>query len=103
MPNEVKLPKADQRVMVTGLFAGLFSNHVCVVPDATDEEILAACNADEIKINPNSNHRWTRVIRTQKDIDELQLKPDKDKPGILNGALPGPCQECPPRIHMVVR
>ena len=79
--------------MVTGLFAGLYSNHVCVVPDATDAEILDACNADELRINPASNHRWTRVMRTEKDFKDLELAL----------ALPGPCVECPPRIHMVVR
>ena len=103
MIDKDKLPKPDQRVMITGLFAGLFSNHVCVLPDATDEEILAACNENELKINPSSTHRWTRVIRTQKDIEELNLKPDPDRPGLKPGALPGPCDDCPGRIHMVVR
>ena len=100
--KEIKLPQAGDRVFLTGLFAGLFSNHVCVVPDATDEEILAACNKSEREINPNSNYRWTRVIRTEQDVKDTGLQPE-DGEGLTKGALPGPCVECPGRIHMVVR
>lgn len=100
----MNLPKPDQRVMVTGLFAGLMSNHVCVVSDATDEEILAECNRDELsKHRDIKPHMWTKVIRTQQDIDDLNLRPDPDRLGLLSGSLPGPCKECPDRLHIVVR
>jgi hypothetical protein len=90
----MNLPRPDQRVMLTGMYAGLFACQVCVVPDATDEEILEACNREDPRTEGFS---WVRVIRTQKDIDELKLRtPDR------SSALPGTCVECPPRIHMVV-
>lgn len=91
----VKLPKPDERVMLTGLFAGLFSQHVCVVPDATDEEILKVCNDYEGVVNPSTWHRWTIVVRDEAAADRANIK--------WEDAKPGQCVECPPRIHMVVR
>ena len=91
----MKLPEKYQRVMVTGLFAGIFSSHVCVVKDATDEEILRACNREDPRA---AGFSWTKVIRTKKDIQDLKLNVAKGFQGI-----PVPCVECPDRIHMVVR
>ena len=86
------LPKPDSRVSLTGLFAGLYSNHVCVVPDATDEEILKACNDADDKIIPGSG-KWDIVVRTEEDAKRAGVE----------FTPPGPCAECPPRIHMVIR
>ena len=91
----MKLPKQDQRVMITGLYAGMFSQHVCVIPDVTDSEILDACNAEEIRVNPESTHRWTIVIRTEEDAKRANVNFTDGKPVV--------CVECPPRIHYVVR
>ena len=90
----VKLPRPDERVFITNTFCGLYTKQVCVVPDATDAEILAACNDDESK--HGGTHRWTKVIRTMDDLKALNLEQDES-------VLPGTCVECPPRLHMVVR
>lgn len=88
----MNLPKPTDRVFITGLFAGLFSQHVCVVPDATDEEILAEVNKHEKRfVEPG--FKWDIVMRT---------KADAEKAGTVFAA-PGPCKECPPRIHLVIR
>ena len=89
----MKLP-TNERVFLTGLYAGVWSNHVCVVPDATDEEILAVCNANEPSVY-GKKYRWTRVIRTEEDAKAIGVS--------WKDAKPGTCLECPPRIHMVVR
>lgn len=103
----MKLPTTE-RVFLTGSFAGLYSKHVCVVADATDEEILAVCRADPSERLPGlTPFQWTRVIRTQKDIEELGLtvrsattgRPLRNK----QAGLPGPCELIPGRIHIVVR
>jgi len=89
------LPKPDQRVMITGLYAGLFSQHVCVVPDASDEEILSACNAYDVETCPETEFSWEIVIRTEADAQKAGVDWQAAKPGV--------CQECPPRLHLVVR
>lgn len=90
--TEMRLPPARSRVFITDNFAGLFSKQVCVVPDATDEEILTACNAEDDKILPGSG-KWDIVIRTPEDAERAGVE----------FCAPGTCRECPPRIHMVVR
>jgi hypothetical protein len=87
-----KLPPADSRVFITDNWAGLYSKQVCVVPDATDEEILAACNAEDNAILPGSG-KWDIVMRTPADAERAGTE----------FAAPGTCVECPPRIHMIVR
>lgn len=84
-----------KRAMVTGAYAGLFACQVCVVPDATDEEILAVCNRDDPRTEGFS---WTKVIRTKEDVKAEGLRS-------LDGSsvIPGQCVECPPRLHMIVR
>lgn len=82
------MPKAGQRVCVTLPFAGLRAMQVCVVKDATDEEILRVCNAE----NPQLVTRgWHTVVRKAEDLD-----------GVNGTALPGQCAECPDRQHMIV-
>lgn len=90
----MKLPPPESRVFLTGMFAGLFSEHVCAVPDATDEEILKACNDADNSIRPGSG-KWDIVIRTKEDADRAKVSFEAGKPG--------QCVECPPRIHFVVR
>lgn len=86
--NQMSLPTDGERVFITGLFAGLFSQHVCCVEDATDEEILAKVNWLERRPG-----YWDVVIRTKADAARAGT----------NFAAPGPCKECPGRIHMAIR
>jgi hypothetical protein len=79
-------------VFITDNWAGLCTKQVCVVPDATDEEILAVCNAEDNRIIPGSG-KWDIVIRTAKDARRAKVE----------FTPPGTCVECPPRVHMVVR
>lgn len=86
----MKLP-TNERVFITNNWSGLYSMQVCVVPDATDEEILAECN--KFERSHSGNHRWTIVMRTPEDAERAGTE----------FAEPGTCVECPPRIHMIVR
>lgn len=88
----INLPKDDERVQVTGLWAGLFSQHVCVVKDATDEEILKTVNEHDNNILEGSG-KWDVVMRTP--ADALRAK--------VEFVGPGACAECPERIHIVIR
>ena len=57
MTPELPLP----RVIVTRHMIGVCHMQVCVVPDATDEEILTVCNRE----NPSgTKNGWGVVIRT---------------------------------------
>lgn len=48
------------RVVITRAFNGIAGMQVCAALDATDEEILAVCNAE----NPSGTELgWCRVIR----------------------------------------
>lgn len=86
--DQVKLPKPDERVFITGLYAGMFSQHVCCVEDATNAEILAKVNEQD----PIPGG-WDVVMRTEEDAERAGT----------NFAAPGPCKECPGRIHLVIR
>jgi hypothetical protein len=58
---------SQPRVIVTRPMIGLCYMQVCVVADATDEEILQACN-DE---NPaGTRNGWTTVVR-HADLDGM--------------------------------
>ena len=47
------------RIIITKPWVGICHMQVCVVQDATDEEILRVCNAD----NPSgTTSGWTRII-----------------------------------------
>jgi hypothetical protein len=53
--------KSPDRVIISRSVVGIFYMQVCVVSDATDEEILRVCNRD----NPSgTTHGWTTVIRS---------------------------------------
>jgi len=58
--REEAMSKELQRVVIIREFAGLCRMGVCVVKDATDEEILSKCNSD----NPSGTmNGWVKVIR----------------------------------------
>lgn len=53
-----------ERVCVTNPFCGICHMQVCAVTDATDEEILAVCNA----LNPSgTTNGWGTVHRVDSD------------------------------------
>ena len=78
-----------ERVEVSKISVGLFHMQVCVVEDATDEEILRVCNMK----NPSGTiGGWCKVVRTLDDT------PWKD----TSEALPIPCEDYPNRMHILV-
>lgn len=90
------MPKAGQRVCVTMPYAGLRAMQVCVVEDATDEEILKVCNEE----NPQMVSRgWHTVVRTEEQVKKEDIG---CKEGWGDSALPGKCVECPGRLHIIV-
>jgi hypothetical protein len=83
------MPKPGQRVCVTLPYAGLRAMQVCAVADATDAEILEVCNRE----NPQQvSGGWHSVIRDAKHA--------RDE-GVDECAAPGPCVECPGRLHKI--
>jgi hypothetical protein len=59
------------RVIITAPFVGIFHMQVCATLDATDEEILSVCNAE----NPSGTEMgWAEVIR------EANAEADNMKP-----------------------
>lgn len=75
----------EPRVIVTRPFAGLCFMGVCAVPDATDDEVLAVCNAQ----NPSGTTLgWCLVVR------------DAETAG-PHGA-PVACADNPNRVHLMV-
>lgn len=88
--EEVKLPGADERVFISLEYAGFRAMQVCVVADATDEEILEKCNRD----NPQRvSGGWHTVVRSAEHAVECNVD---------SVAAPGQCQECPGRLHKIV-
>ena len=76
---------ADQRVVVTRNVMGICHMGVCAHKDATDEEILAVCNAQ----NPaGTSNGWGTVCHSD---DEFWGK-----------VGPVQCADDPERIHYVV-
>lgn len=84
------MPKEGQRVLVTMPYAGLRAMQVCVVEDATDEEILAVCNSENPQIVLGGWHTVVRSIEHAKrcGVDEV--------------SAPGKCAECSGRLHKIV-
>ena len=55
------MTKDEKRVIVTRPVVGICNMQVCIVKDATDEEILRVCN----KENPSgTSHGWATVVRS---------------------------------------
>lgn len=72
---------ALKRVEIARGIVGICHMQVCVVPDATDEEIIAVCNQE----NPaGTTNGWVRVVR------------NGDRQG------PMPCANHEGRIHLLV-
>jgi hypothetical protein len=72
----------QKRVFVTRPVLGICHMQVCAVKDATDAEILEACNSE----NPSGTENgWMEVIRTG----------DPEK-------LPGQCSRYADRLHFLV-
>ncbi len=76
------------RVQVTRAMIGLFSMQVCAIDDATDDEILTICNAE----NPaGTTNGWCEVVRT----------PDGSS-GQENNKAPVSCDDHQGRTHFLV-
>jgi hypothetical protein len=76
---------ATARVVVTKPVVGICHMQVCVVNDATDDEILAVCNRESPS---GTQHGWSAVRRS----DDAEW-----------GAVgPVPCQDDPARTHFLV-
>jgi hypothetical protein len=72
--------EVKQRVIVTRSICGLCHMQVCVVKDATDEEILDVCNRE----NPaGTSLGWARVCRGDEHA-------------------PVTCADDPERLHLMV-
>ena len=88
--ESIQLPSKDERVFTSLLWAGFRAMQVCVLPDTTDTEILLHCN----KTNPqNVANGWHSVVRTEEDCERLHIN---------KNAVPGNCNDCPGRKHMIV-
>jgi len=79
---------SESRVLVTRIMVGICHMQVCAVEDATDEEILATCNAE----NPSgTSNGWCNVVRKDSDEDD-----------VFREQGPVPCEEMPGRKHFLV-
>ena len=73
-----------KKVEITNNFVGVCHMQVCVAKDATDEEILEVCNAE----NPSgTTNGWLQVVR--EDDERPQMESVQ-------------CQDDPNRIHLLV-
>jgi hypothetical protein len=87
LPPEVL--QAMDKVVITKPVIGIFHMQVCACNTATDEEILAACNAK----NPSGTSAgWTQVIR----------ETDDEKFGHENNKAPVQCADDPTRTHYMI-
>jgi len=69
-----------ERIIVTRIAVGVYNMQACVVKDATDEEILEACN----RLNPpGTSNGWTRI----------------DREGNM---APVQCENNPDRLHVML-
>ena len=73
-----------ERVIVSKCFVNICTMQVCVVPDATDDEILVTCNRE----NPaGTSPGWSSVVRSDAE------HPNRD---------PVACEKYPERRHLLV-
>ena len=74
----------SERIVITKMFNGICGMQVCVVKDATDEEILAICNRE----NPSGTTLgWCEVARETHEDEK---------------ARPVQCANDPERLHLLV-
>lgn len=85
----MELPSKEQRVFVVKGYNGFRAQQVCVLPEATDEEILKACNAENPQLVTGG---WHTVVRDEEHAKEL---------GVDETAAPGKCVECEGRLHKI--
>lgn len=86
----LKLPKPDERVFMSQVYAGLRAMQVCVLKDVPDQEILDFCN----KVNPQQvTGGWHTVVRDAAHAKECEVDVC---------SAPGQCVECPDRLHKIV-
>lgn len=79
----------DRVEVIQGVFA-MIGMRVCAVADATDEEILAACNSQN---TAGTQSGWTTVVRASEGDDSMFAGPNK---------VPKQCAEYGDRMHFVV-
>lgn len=74
----------ERRVVVSSIFAGIFSMQLCAVPDVTDEELLEVANRE----NPaGTEHGWMHVVRNDTEYPRRN---------------PVACNQYPARTHFLV-
>lgn len=88
--RKIELPKEDDRVFVTNVFAGFRAMQVCVREDVPDEEILEVCNNENPQLVEGG---WHTVVRDEEHAGEC---------GVDGTAAPGPCADCEGRMHKIV-
>jgi hypothetical protein len=70
------------KVIITRFIVGVAHMQVCASADATDEDILALCNAE----NPSGTTKgWTTVDRTDRQTGPVQCKSDPTRTHFLVG------------------
>lgn len=79
-----------QRVVITRPMVGICHMQVCAVENATDEEILAVCNAMNASGTTNG---WTHVIRESEPKSDFWP---------TESMKPTPCQQDSERVHFLV-
>ena len=79
----VEVTRTAMRPSTHGLYA-FCTMQVCAVADASDEEILRVCNAE----NPSGVNPWDTVVRTD---DDHKVMPGRN-----------PCAEHAGRFHYLV-
>lgn len=78
-----------ERIIITKPIVNICTMQVCAIKDATDEEMLEACNRE----NPSgTNNGWSQVIRA---VDEENMFKGKNKQPVI-------CKDHPDRIHFLV-
>ena len=83
-----QLTATRPRVEVANRFCNIFTMQVCAVDDATDEEILAVCNRENLAGTTNG---WSTVIR----VADGSFGREANK-------APVPCSDHPGRTHFLV-
>lgn len=76
-----------ERVIVTKAFVGLIHMQVCAVKDASDEEIIDVCNADNLC---GTTGGWGPVCRNTEPED------------IFGQTMPVQCEQEEDRMHFLV-
>lgn len=78
-PDSAKVDALSMpRVLVTAPFVGICHMQVCAVEDATDEEILFACNS---KSPSGTSNGWAEVVRDSDPVENMRPKACSQEPG----------------------